>query len=237
VPEAAQASPRLLDRHGNRLESPRGTAVHAAGALIRRRTMTEASQVASICVFCGSNTGSSPAYADAARALAHAIARAKLRLVYGGGSIGLMGVIADAALREGVHVTGVAPRRLLEREVLHGGLSALHIVESMHERKAKMADLADAFVALPGGYGTLDELFEALTWTQLGYHRKACGLLNVAGYFDRLVDYLDHAVAARFLTREHRAMLLIEDDADLLVERLRGARLPTVTKWIGRGET
>ena len=148
-----------------------------------------------------------------------------------------MGVLADAALAAGVEVTGVAPRRLLEREVVHRRLSALHIVDSMHERKAKMADLSDAFIALPGGYGTLDEMFEALTWTQLGYHRKPCGLLNVGRYFGRLADYLDHAVAERFIAREHRDMLLIEDDPDLLIGRLGSARLPQVTKWIDRGET
>ena len=191
----------------------------------------------SVCVFCGSNTGATAAYAEATRALVRAVARAGLRLVYGGGSIGLMGVLAEAALGAGVDVTGVAPRRLLEREVVHRGLSALHVVESMHERKAKMADLSDAFIALPGGYGTLDEMFEALTWTQLGYHRKPCGLLNVGRYFERLADYLDHAVTERFLAREHRDMLLIEDDPDVLIARLQSARLPQVTKWIGRGET
>ncbi len=190
-----------------------------------------------LCVFCGSNTGRGDIYAARALALVRAMTRHGLELVYGGGSIGLMGVIADAALAAGVRVTGVAPRRLLEREVVHRGLSALHVVESMHERKARMADLSDAFIALPGGYGTLDELFEALTWTQLGYHRKPSGLVNVEGYFDRLVDYLDHAVAEGFLVREHRDMLFVEDDPDVLIERLKCARLPEVSKWIGRGET
>jgi uncharacterized protein (TIGR00730 family) len=191
----------------------------------------------SVCVFCGSNTGSSEVYRGAARSLARAIARAGLRLVYGGGSIGLMGVLAEAALAEGVDVTGVAPRRLLDREVVHRDLSRLHVVESMHERKARMAELSDGFIALPGGYGTLDELFEALTWTQLGYHRKPCGLLNVSGFFDRLADYLEHAVQEGFLIREHRDMLVVADDPDLMIERLRSARLPQVSKWIGRGET
>jgi uncharacterized protein (TIGR00730 family) len=191
----------------------------------------------SVCVFCGSNTGSSEVYRGAARSLARAIARAGLRLVYGGGSIGLMGVLAEAALAEGVDVTGVAPRRLLDREVVHRDLSRLHVVESMHERKSRMAELSDGFIALPGGYGTLDELFEALTWTQLGYHRKPCGLLNVSGFFDRLADYLEHAVQEGFLIREHRDMLVVADDPDLMIERLRSARLPQVSKWIGRGET
>ena len=191
----------------------------------------------SVCVFCGSNTGRSDVYAKAAHALARSIARNGLRLVYGGGDVGLMGVLAKAALAAGVHVTGVTPRRLLEKELVHRGLSALHVVESMHERKAMMAELAEAFIALPGGFGTLDELFEALTWTQLGYHRKPCGLLNADGFFDRLSDHLDHAVGERFITREHRDMLIIEADPDSLIERLRGARLPEVSKWIGRGET
>jgi len=191
----------------------------------------------SVCVFCGSNTGRSAPYAETARALARALARTGLRLVYGGGSIGLMGVLAEAALAAGVHVTGVAPRRLIEREVVHSGLSKLHVVESMHERKATMAELSDGFIALPGGYGTLDELFEALTWTQLGYHRKPCGLLNVEGFFDRLADYLDHALAEGFLTREHRGMLVVADDPDVIIERLKSVALPQVSKWIGRGET
>ena len=191
----------------------------------------------SVCVFCGSNTGGGEAYSGAARALARAIGRAGLRLVYGGGSIGLMGVLAEAALAEDVDVTGVAPRRLLEREVVHRNLSRLHVVESMHERKAKMAELSDGFIALPGGYGTLDEMFEALTWTQLGYHSKPCGLLNVSGFFDRLADYLDHAVAEGFLIREHRDMLIVADDPDLMIEGLRSVQLPQRSKWIGRGET
>jgi uncharacterized protein (TIGR00730 family) len=191
----------------------------------------------SVCVYCGSNAGATAVYAAAARSLARSLARAGLGLVYGGGSIGLMGVLAEAALAEGVAVTGVAPRRLLEREVVHGRLTRLHVVESMHERKAKMAELSDAFIALPGGYGTLDELFEALTWTQLGYHCKPCGLLNVAGFFDRLADYLDHALAEGFLTRQHREMLVVADDPDLMIETLRSVHLPQTSKWIGRGET
>jgi uncharacterized protein (TIGR00730 family) len=136
-----------------------------------------------------------------------------------------------------VHVTGVAPQSLLEREVVHRDLTELHVVSSMHERKAKMAEFSDAFVALPGGYGTLDELFEALTWTQLGFQRKPCGLLNVEGYFDRLVEYLDHAVAERFLVRAHRDMLVVASEPERLLERLKNAPLPQVSKWRDRGET
>jgi hypothetical protein len=185
-------------------------------------------------VFCGSNTGAGEAYADAARELARAIARRRLRLVYGGGNIGLMGVLADAALEAGAQVTGVVPRRLVEKEVAHARLTHLRIVETMHERKALMAELSDAFVALPGGLGTLDETFEMLTWAQLGYHRKPCALLDVNGYFERLSAFLDHAVEQRFLAAAHRAMLIVERDPDAALDRLASATLPDVSKWMDR---
>lgn len=188
----------------------------------------------SVCVFCGSNTGAGEAYADAARELARAIARRRLRLVYGGGNIGLMGVLADAALEAGAQVTGVVPRRLVEKEVAHARLTHLRIVETMHERKALMAELSDAFVALPGGLGTLDETFEMLTWAQLGYHRKPCALLDVNGYFERLSAFLDHAVEQRFLAAAHRAMLIVERDPDAALDRLASATLPDVSKWMDR---
>ena len=188
----------------------------------------------SVCVFCGSNIGAGDAYADAARALARAIVERRLRLVYGGGSIGLMGVLGDAVLAAGGHVIGVTPRRLLEREVVHKGLTELRVVETMHERKALMAELSDGFIALPGGLGTLDEMFEMLTWAQLGIHRKPCALLEVDGYFARLAAFLDHAVEQRFVKAEHRAMLIIERDPDALLSRLASARLPEVGKWMDR---
>jgi len=191
----------------------------------------------SVCVFCGSNTGRGAAYGEAARALARAIADRGLTLVYGGGNIGLMGVLADAALAAGGRVIGVTPRRLLEKEVVHRGLTELRVVESMHERKALMAELSDAFIALPGGLGTFEETFEVLTWTQLGFHRKPCGLLNVAGFYDRLVAFLDHAVAERFLKAEHRDMVLIDGEPAALLARLESYRLPEVSKWIDRGQT
>ena len=191
----------------------------------------------SICVFCGSNAGRSEVYADAARALAAAIAGRGLKLVYGGGNIGLMGVLADAALAAGGQVIGVAPRRLLEKEVVHQELSELRIVDSMHERKALMAELSDAFIALPGGLGTFEETFEVLTWTQLGFHRKPCGLLNVAGFYDGLTAFLDHAVAERFLKAEHRAMILVGREPGTLIDHLTSCRLPEVGKWIDRGQT
>jgi len=187
----------------------------------------------SVCVFCGSNTGAGEAYSDAARALARAIVERGLKLVYGGGSIGLMGVLGEAVLAAGGHVIGVTPRRLLEREVVHKGLTELRVVETMHQRKALMAELADGFIALPGGLGTLDELFEMLTWIQLGIHRKPCALLEVDGYYAGLTAFLDHAVEQRFLKAEHRAMLIIDRDPDVLLARLASARLPNVSKWIG----
>ncbi|MDP1718073.1 MAG: TIGR00730 family Rossman fold protein [Burkholderiales bacterium] len=191
----------------------------------------------SICVFCGSNTGRSEVYADAARALARAIAGRGLKLVYGGGNIGLMGVLAEAALAAGGQVIGVTPRRLLEKEVVHRGLTELRVVESMHERKALMAELSDAFIAMPGGLGTFEETFEVLTWTQLGFHRKPCGLLNVAGFYDKLASFLDHAVTERFLKAEHRAMVLTGSDPAALIAQLDSYRLPEVSKWIDGGQT
>ncbi|MBI4206704.1 MAG: TIGR00730 family Rossman fold protein [Betaproteobacteria bacterium] len=192
--------------------------------------------VRSVCVFCGSNVGKSEIYAQAARGLARAIVGEGLKLVYGGGNIGLMGVLAEAALAAGGHVTGVTPRSLLEKEVVHTGLTDLRVVESMHERKALMAELSDAFIALPGGLGTLEETFEILTWAQLGFHRKPCGVLNVAGFYDKLGAFLDYAVDERFIKPEHRAMLLVDVDPAVLVARLKTHRVPAVSKWIGRGQ-
>ena len=190
----------------------------------------------SICVFCGSNTGAGDAYAEAARGLACAIAERGLKLVYGGGSIGLMGVLGDAALAAGTHVIGVTPRSLVDREVVHAGLTELRIVETMHERKALMAELSDAFVALPGGLGTLDELFEMLTWNQLGIHRKPCAVLDVNDYYGKLGAFLDHAVEQRFLKAEHRAMLATSRDPEALLDALASTTLPVVSKWLDRGQ-
>jgi uncharacterized protein (TIGR00730 family) len=188
----------------------------------------------SIGVFCGSNTGSGTAYAEAARKLARAIAGRGLRLVYGGGSIGLMGVLGDTAVAAGGQVVGVTPRRLIEKEVVHRGLTELRVVETMLERKALMAELSDVFIALPGGLGTLDELFEMLTWSQLGIHRKPCALLDVDDYYGKLAEFLDHAVAQRFITPQHRAMLIVERDAETVLDRLATTPLPDVSKWMDR---
>jgi uncharacterized protein (TIGR00730 family) len=187
----------------------------------------------SVCVFCGSSAGSRAEYAEAARRFGAALAERGLELVFGGGHVGLMGVLADAALQAGGRVVGVIPQALVERELAHGGLSELRMVDTMHQRKALMADLSDAFVALPGGYGTLDETFEILTWAQLGLHTKPVGLLNVAGYFDSLLAWIDRAVAERFLPAEHRNFLLVERQPEALLERLSEARpAPATPKWI-----
>ena len=188
----------------------------------------------SIGVFCGSNSGVGTAYAEAARRLAQAIAGRRLRLVYGGGSIGLMGVLGDTAVAAGGQVVGVTPRRLIEKEVVHRGLTELRVVETMLERKALMAELSDVFIALPGGLGTLDELFEMLTWSQLGIHRKPCALLDVDDYYGKLAEFLDHAVAQRFITPQHRAMLIVERDAETVLDRLATTPLPDVSKWMDR---
>jgi len=188
--------------------------------------------VHSVCVFCGSNAGAREAYALVTRALARVIAVRGLRLVYGGGSIGLMGVLAEEVLASGGHVIGVVPRRLVEKEVVRSDLSELHVVETMQERKSLMAELSDGFIALPGGFGTLDELFEMLTWTQLGYHRKPCALLNVEGYFERLIAFLDHSVEQRFVTQAHRAMLVVERSPDVLLDRLAAEQPPDSSKWM-----
>ncbi len=186
-----------------------------------------------LCVFCGSSTANSSIYADAARRLGALLASRGMELVYGGGHIGLMGILADAALEAGGEVIGVIPQSLQERELAHSNLTRLHVVETMHQRKALMADLADGFAALPGGFGTADELFEILTWAQLGLHAKPIGLLNVAGYFDFLLAWLNRAVGDGFLRTDHRALLLEADGPEQLLDRLthyqpvRGAE-----KWI-----
>jgi len=190
----------------------------------------------SVCVFCGSNLGARPAYEAAARALGAEIARRGLQLVYGGASVGLMGALADSALQAGGRVVGVIPTALIEREIAHGGLSERHVVRSMHERKAKMADLADGFAALPGGAGTLEEAFEVWTWGQLGLHDKPLGFLDTEAFFQPLIAFLDHQTAERFMRPEHRAMLLVEAEPAALLDRLADYRPPRVAKWITRAE-
>lgn len=177
----------------------------------------------SICVFCGSNPGHRPEYLEVARATGRSIARRQLTLVYGGGRVGLMGALADAALAAGGRVVGVIPQLLLDREAGHAGLTELHVVTTLSQRKSMMAELSDGFLALPGGIGTLDELFEAWTWTQLELHRKPCGLLNQAGYYDALVTFLDNMVAEGFQRPRHRAALLVGAAVETLLDQLQAA--------------
>jgi uncharacterized protein (TIGR00730 family) len=190
-----------------------------------------------ICVFCGSSAGSNPAYAEAARVMGRELVARGMGLVYGGGHVGLMGVVADAVLEAGGEAIGVIPHSLAAREIAHQRLTTLHVVASMHERKAMMADLADAFVAMPGGFGTYEELFEAITWTQLGLHKKPCGLLNVAGFYDPVIRFIDHAVAEHFIRPQHRAALLVEQEPARLIDALQSVTLPEVPKWIRPDET
>jgi uncharacterized protein (TIGR00730 family) len=190
------------------------------------------STMRSLAVFCGSAHGRLPAYAQAARALAKSLARREMSLVYGGGSVGLMGVLADAALAEGVAVTGVIPKHLDDLEVGHKSLTRLEIVGSMHERKARMAELSDGFLALPGGIGTLEELFEVYTWGQLGLHTKPVALLDVAGLWTPLIAALNHLVDERFVKAEHRAFLLSGTEADGLLDAMDAWRAPAVFKWM-----
>ncbi len=186
----------------------------------------------SICVFCGSSLGNREIYREVAIEVGKAIAQRQCRLIYGGGNIGLMGVVADAALEAGGEVIGVIPKHLQEREVGHDGLTKLHVVDSMHQRKALMADLADAFIALPGGFGTFEELCEILTWSQLGLHAKPCGLLNVAGFYDPLLALFDRAVDNGFLRPEYRSMVLMAYSADELLMRLGHYKAAHVDKWL-----
>jgi uncharacterized protein (TIGR00730 family) len=187
-----------------------------------------------VCVFCGSFTGHRSVYRDGAETTGRRLAEAGVTIVYGGGKIGLMGAVADAALAAGGTVIGVIPQRLADREVAHGGLTELHVVASMHERKMRMAELADAFIALPGGYGTFEEFWEAVTWTQLGIHRKPCGLLNLDGFFDPTLAQIDRAVTEGFISRENRSLVIADDDVDGLIESLRGVRLPAARREVER---
>jgi hypothetical protein len=190
----------------------------------------------SVCVFCGSNPGNDPVYAAGARAMGAEIARRGLILVYGGGAVGLMGIVADAALEAGGEVHGVIPRALREKEVGHNGLTRLEIVDTMHIRKARMAELSDGFIAMPGGIGTFEELFEIWTWGQLGIHSKPLGLLNVAGFYDPLAAFLDGTVEAGFLKPMHRAMEMTDTDPARLLDRME-VYVPTATiKWVEREE-
>jgi uncharacterized protein (TIGR00730 family) len=188
-----------------------------------------------LAVFCGSNPGARPEYMEAARSLGRLLSRHGIGVVYGGSSVGLMAAIADTMMDELGDVIGVIPRMLVEREVANTTLTDLRIVESMHERKALMAELSDGFVALPGGVGTLEEFFEVWTWGQLGMHTKPCGLLNVSGYFDPLLEFLDHAVTEKFVRDVHRSMVIVDSDPERLLAKFKSYDPPRVVKWINAG--
>lgn len=190
-----------------------------------------------ICVFCGANTGTPAIYREAAARLGEALAERQIEVVFGGGGIGLMRVLADAVIGAGGRMIGVIPQALVAKELAHRGVADMRVVGSMHERKALMADLADGFIALPGGFGTIEEFCEVLTWSQLGLHAKPCALLNVAGYYKGLLRLFDDAVAEGFLVQANRDLMLVDDDPERLLERMRHHRAPAVPKWIGRNET
>ena len=183
-----------------------------------------------IAVYCGSNKGVRPEYAAAAQALGTLLAREKIELVYGGGMVGLMGIVADAVLKHGGHVIGVIPEKLVIKEVVHEKLPDLRVVKTMHERKALMAELADGFIALPGGFGTFEEFFEVLAWSQLGWHQKPFGLLDAGGFYRHLLEFLDHTVHEGFIRAKHRELVLAEPDAEKLLRRMKAHRLPAETK-------
>ncbi|MBD9359393.1 TIGR00730 family Rossman fold protein [Methylomonas fluvii] len=191
----------------------------------------------SICIYCGSSPGRIDAYGEAAQTLAKALVSRNIRLVYGGAGIGIMGTVADQVLKLGGQAIGVIPKALAHKEVAHPNLTELHVTQSMHERKMLMAELADGFIALPGGIGTLEELFEIWTWAQLGFHQKPCGVLNVAGYYDALISFLDHVAAEQFVKPHHRDMLMVESDPQLLLERYANYQPPAIKHWVNKDQT
>lgn len=190
-----------------------------------------------ICVFCGSNPGLNPVFVETATELGAFLARENVELVYGGGRVGLMGAVADAVMRNGGKVIGVIPEPLATREVAHGGLTELIVVNSMHERKAKMAELADGFIALPGGFGTFEEFCEIVTWAQLGIHRKPCSLLNIAGFYDSLIALIRHSTEQKFIRPEHHSLVLIDDEIERLFKKMKNYQPPVLEKWLDKSET
>ena len=190
-----------------------------------------------ICVYCGSSPGRLEAYSDAARALAQALVDRDLGLVYGGASVGIMGLVADSVLQLGGRVVGVIPEALAQKELAHKSLTELHVTASMHARKTLMAELADGFIALPGGIGTLEEIFEIWTWAQLGFHAKPCGLLNVAGYYDGLIAFLDHSVAEQFVKPLHRSILTVEQEPAVMLDGFARYQAPSMHKWVDKDQT
>ena len=190
-----------------------------------------------LCVYCGSSSGRQPVYAQVARQLARAMVNRNIDLVYGGASVGIMGEIANAVLEEGGDVIGIIPKELFKKEVAHTGVTELREVDSMHERKSLMADLSDGFIALPGGFGTIEEIFEIITWSQLGMHRKPCGLLNVCHYYDKLIGFLDHAVTEQFIKAAHHSTILVDECPDALLGKFEVYEIPETVKLIDRKST
>jgi len=193
-------------------------------------------KIRKICVYCGSSPGKNPAYALAATVLAKELCKRGIGLVFGGGAVGVMGVVADSVLEAGGEAIGVIPKALAVKEVAHYGLSELHVVASMHERKAMMAELADGFIALPGGWGTLEEIFEMLTWAQLGFHEKPCGILNVEGYYDGLIGFLENSFEQAFVNPLYRPLLMKADEPAVLLDQFANYKPPKVRKWMGEAE-
>jgi uncharacterized protein (TIGR00730 family) len=190
-----------------------------------------------ICVFCGSSAGEDPRYLDAADRFGQILAREGIELVYGGSRVGMMGRLAAATLQAGGKVVGIIPGAVMNRELAHQELTELRVVKSLHERKSEMAELSDAFVALPGGLGTVEAFFELLTWAQLGLHKKPCAMLDVAGYFDPLVRFLDHMTREGFMSRSHRDIVVVEQDPEALLRRLAGYQAPSTPRWIETSQT
>ena len=193
-------------------------------------------KIEKICVYCGSSPGKNPAYSLAAKALAKALCERNIGLVYGGAAVGVMGTIANAVLEAGGEAIGVIPKSLAVKEVAHENLTQLHVVASMHERKAMMADLSDGFIALPGGWGTLEEIFEILTWAQLGFHEKPCALLNVEGYYDQLIGFMENSFQQQFVNELCRPMLIEAREPGVLLDQFSTYRAPRVRKWMGEDE-
>jgi uncharacterized protein (TIGR00730 family) len=190
-----------------------------------------------ICVFCGSNPGANSIYLETARKVGEFLARNNIELVYGGGRVGLMGTTADAVLANGGKVIGIIPESLAIREVAHGGLTELHVVDSMHQRKAMMAEFSDGFIALPGGFGTFEEFCEIITWAQLGIHQKPCALLNVAGYYDPLEALFNHATREQFIRPDHRSLVLVDENIETLYQKMKEFVPPELEKWIDKSST
>ena len=199
--------------------------------------MQTSRDIKSICVYCGSSPGRDEVYSTAAKALAKSLVERDIKLIYGGASVGIMGMVANSVLQLGGQVVGIIPEALAKKEIAHHGLTQLYITKSMHERKSLMAELSDGFIAMPGGIGTLEELFEVWTWAQLGFHTKPCGLLNVDGYFNSLITFLDQTVIERFVKQDHLSMLLVESAPEPLLNQFAHYVPPVVSKWLGEAET